>query len=118
MNVREVDDDVEYVITDEEEHILCPICGESFNDGECEHLRFSCFDGEFTFYGDWDYESYEAKINEKMEADDLGSEVHDILRVLEEIESDDIDEIIYFELNADPTYNPIGIWGYKGKKKN
>jgi hypothetical protein len=39
--------------------------------------------------------------------------VWDILKVLEEVESDDIDEIIYFEFNADSTYNPIGIWGYK-----
>ena len=47
-----------------------------------------------------------------MEEDDLGSDVWDILKVLEEVESDDIDEIIYFEFNADSTCNPIGIWGY------
>ena len=117
MNVSAAE--AEYVITeDDEESILCPVCGKSFTGSECEHLRFSCFDGKFTFYGDWDYESYEAEIKAKMEADDLGSDVYDIIKVLEEIESDDIDEIIYFEFNADPTYNPIGIWGYKGKKKN
>jgi hypothetical protein len=112
MNVRVAEE--EHVITDdEEESILCPVCGVSSTGSECEHLRFSYFDGEFTFYGDWDYESYEAKFNEKMEADDLGSDVYDAVRVLQEIESDDIDEIIYFEFNADPTYNPVGVWGYK-----
>ena len=117
MNVRVAEE--EHVISEnDDESILCPVCGESFTGGECEHLRFSCFDGEFTFYGDWDYESYEAEVKAKMEADDLGSDVWDILKVLEEIESDDIDEIIYHEFNADPTYNPIGFWGYEGKKKN
>ena len=46
-------------------------------------MRFSCFDGAFTFYGDWDYESYEAEIKAKMEKEDLVSDVWDILKVLE-----------------------------------